>query len=144
MEGAKPAPTTEVKTPPGTEVLLLTPDGKLIGRAAGRDEVDQERIKREKEYTERVADTEGKEDARRRRQAATRSAAARKPYAVRSRSWRAARACRDPLDEFFCRRKEPRAAKPAGSLCLPADARSPVSAPVAEPLGFDESRQELE
>jgi hypothetical protein len=61
VEGYKPAPTTEVKTTAGTEVLFLTPDGKLLGRTAGHDAQDSERIRREKEYTERVADAEGKE-----------------------------------------------------------------------------------
>ena len=61
VEGFKPSPGTEVKTSAGSEILLLTPDGKLIAREAARDDVDPERVEREKVYTERVAETENKE-----------------------------------------------------------------------------------
>ncbi len=54
-------PTTEVKSTTGIELLLLTPDGKLIGHSAARDEADKDRIAREKEYSDRVSEAEDKD-----------------------------------------------------------------------------------
>jgi hypothetical protein len=53
---------TDVKAPAATEVLLLTPEGKLVARSSAEDETDEKRVAREKDFTRRVKDaTEGKE-----------------------------------------------------------------------------------
>jgi hypothetical protein len=60
-EGVKAPPPTEVKGVAGEEILLLMPDGKLLGRAAARDQYDEARRNREKEYTDRVDNAEIKD-----------------------------------------------------------------------------------
>jgi hypothetical protein len=62
MEGAKPTPGTEVKVPAATEILLLSPDGKLLAHDSAADEKDKERTEREKEYSKRVDEASGKTD----------------------------------------------------------------------------------
>jgi hypothetical protein len=60
-EGVKAAPPTEMKaTGTTTELLFLTPEGKLVARDSAHDEEDPERVKREKEYVERVDEASGK------------------------------------------------------------------------------------
>jgi hypothetical protein len=60
-EGVKSPPPTEVKAVAGEEILLLMPDGRLLGRAAAIDEQDQARESRQKEYAKRVDEAETKE-----------------------------------------------------------------------------------
>lgn len=59
VEGGKATPGAEVKATAATELLLLTPDGKLLARNSATDEADEERDKREKDYTDRVKDADG-------------------------------------------------------------------------------------
>ncbi len=62
VEGARATPATEVRqTGVATELLLLTPDGKLLGRDSALDAPDEEREKRVKDFENRVLEAEGKE-----------------------------------------------------------------------------------
>jgi hypothetical protein len=59
--GAKAPPPTEIKSQgTATELLFLTPDGKLLARNSAVDEEDQDRKKREEEYVGRVEEASGK------------------------------------------------------------------------------------
>jgi hypothetical protein len=60
-EGAKPTPPSEIKEMGTTsELLFLTPEGKLVARNSAQDETDEDRKKREAEFIERVDEASGK------------------------------------------------------------------------------------
>jgi hypothetical protein len=64
VEGAKATPATDVRfTGAATEVLLLTPDGKLLAHNSAEDEMDEARKERLKKYDDRVSEAEGKSEA---------------------------------------------------------------------------------
>jgi hypothetical protein len=64
VEGAKATPGVDIKAPAAVEIVLLTPDGRLVARNGGRDEQDSEREERLKEYRRHVDEAEGKEEAK--------------------------------------------------------------------------------
>jgi hypothetical protein len=60
-EGAKPTPPSEIRElGTTTELLFLTPEGKLVAHDSAHDENDPDRVQREKEFVERVDEASGK------------------------------------------------------------------------------------
>jgi hypothetical protein len=59
VDGSKTTPGTEVRELASTEVLLLTPDGRLLGHDSAADEKDEPRKEREEKYTRRVDEAAG-------------------------------------------------------------------------------------
>jgi hypothetical protein len=57
---SKSTPTTSVPAVAPTEVLFLTPEGKLAAHSNAEDAEDEERKVREEQYIHRVAEAEGK------------------------------------------------------------------------------------
>jgi len=57
---SKATPVSEVKQAAASELVFLTPEGKLVAHSSAQDEDDQERKEREESYSRRVAETDGR------------------------------------------------------------------------------------